>query len=69
MNPNVPSSPSVTPRRVPREYIKVQCLECNRRFRISPNAIDPECSHCGSTDLDSDPDPTKPIDLVTDDRD
>jgi rRNA maturation endonuclease Nob1 len=32
--------------------IAVVCMECGRRFKVSPNAADPRCAKCGSVDLE-----------------
>ena len=34
-----------------RIRIKVQCLECGKKFACGPNAS-PECPKCGGTDID-----------------
>lgn len=34
--------------------VKARCKECRRLVRLSPNAVDPHCGKCNSTDLDYD---------------
>lgn len=41
----VPTPPPV------RIRIKVECLECAKKFSCGPTAS-PECPRCGSTDID-----------------
>jgi Zn finger protein HypA/HybF involved in hydrogenase expression len=32
--------------------VKLECLECGRKWSVSPNAADPQCPKCNSVDLD-----------------
>jgi predicted RNA-binding Zn-ribbon protein involved in translation (DUF1610 family) len=34
-----------------RVRIKVVCLDCGKKFAVSPNAS-PECPRCGNTDIE-----------------
>jgi len=34
-----------------RVRIKVECVECGKKYRVSPNAS-PECPTCGGTDYE-----------------
>lgn len=35
-----------------RVRIALKCNECNKTFRVSPNAYDPSCPKCGGVDWD-----------------
>lgn len=35
-----------------RVTVALRCNECGKRFRVSPNAADPDCPRCGSVDFE-----------------
>lgn len=44
---HAPKAPKAKPERV-----ALECLECGKKFKVSPNASDPSCPKCGGVDWD-----------------
>lgn len=42
---------------MPVTKVKLECFECHKKWRVSPNARDPHCPRCGSVDWDVVDDP------------
>lgn len=42
--------PTVVPAKPKRVTVTLICNECGKKWRVSPNASDPQCPKCNSVD-------------------